>query len=316
MSLEQGETNNDIKKIQKLLATDPLIYPYGVSSGFFGPKTEEGIKNFQTRFGLNAVGVVGPATRDLLELFFLAYPDDIYPEGVLKKKPTVLGASISIPSAPVTAPVASPVTTVQSGKALKSITAKYDGDEAEVSVHYTDGTKERHTLEGSSKMQIIDALAAKLSQKKAAVLSTIEFVSKSNDEDEDDEDKESDEIESITAKIANGEAEIEVEYENGDDEDFTVEETVESEIIEEVADELNIDEDEVEDIIEFEYEDIERIDVTIDEDEGTALAIVRFEDGTKKRIRIDSDDEDEIIEELADELDEDEDDIEDWVEFD
>ena len=42
--LELGETNSDIKKMQKLLATDKSIYPYGVSSGMFGPKTTEGIK--------------------------------------------------------------------------------------------------------------------------------------------------------------------------------------------------------------------------------------------------------------------------------
>ena len=35
MSLDPGETNDDIKKIQKLLATDPEIYPYGVASKFF-----------------------------------------------------------------------------------------------------------------------------------------------------------------------------------------------------------------------------------------------------------------------------------------
>ncbi len=51
-------------------------------------------------------------------------------------------------------------------------------------------------------------------------------------------------------------------------------------------------------------------------EDGEALAIVEFEDGTEKRIRISSDDEDEIIEAIADELDEDEDEVEDWVEFD
>ena len=85
-SLALGVTNSDIEKIQKLLATDPAIYPYGVVSGFFGPKTEEGVKNFQTRFGLAAVGVVGPSTKTLFELFFAAYPDDVYPNDVLQKK--------------------------------------------------------------------------------------------------------------------------------------------------------------------------------------------------------------------------------------
>ena len=34
-----GLTNETIAKVQRLLATDSEIYPYGVDSGFFGPKT-------------------------------------------------------------------------------------------------------------------------------------------------------------------------------------------------------------------------------------------------------------------------------------
>ena len=56
-------------------------------------------------------------------------------------------------------------------------------------------------------------------------------------------------------------------------------------------------------------EDIDEIRVEIED--GEALAFVEFEDGTVKRVRIDSDDEDEIIEALAEELDEDTEDIED-----
>jgi peptidoglycan hydrolase-like protein with peptidoglycan-binding domain len=319
-SLELGETNSDIKKIQKLLATDPSIYPYGVASGFFGPKTEEGIKNFQTRFGLNAVGAVGPSTKALLELFFSAYPDDVYPSDVLKKKPTVLGVSTSVPPPAPKPTVPTVVTPVSSsGKTVNSMTADYEDGEADVTIKYTDGTKKTINVTGDSKLKIIDAVALALGEKKATVLSKIEFISggKSDDDDEDeDEDEDEEGIDSITVAIADGEAEVEVEYANGDDEDFTLEETKESEIIEEIADELNVDENDVEDVIEFEYEDIEKIDVTIDEEDDSALAIVTFEDGTTKRVKIDSADEDDIIEELADELDEDEDDIEDWTDFD
>lgn len=388
MSLDPGETNDDIKKIQKLLATDPEIYPYGVASGFFGPKTEEGIKNFQTRFDLDPVGVVGPATKALLELFMNAYPDGNYPTDVLKKKPQVAGASTSTPiPAPVipTTPVVTPVT-----GSIDEITAKYDGEEARVKVYFSNDTTASHLIEGDSKIEIVDALALKLGKTRAQILGVIEFTSSGNDDDEDEDDEDDDfnvdvevdddevtvsfeydgddyevevdstdeddvleevadeldedevddldedlvdaieealedaledededegdedEIEEITAKVANGEAEITVEYGDGDDEEFTVEETLESEIIEEVADELNIDEDEVEDVIEFEYEEIEEI--RVDTEKG--LAFVEFEDGTEKRIHLDSDDEDEIIEQLADELDEDLDDIEEWVEFD
>lgn len=382
MSLENGETNEDIRRIQKLLATDPEIYPYGVASGFYGPKTEEAIKNLQTRFDLDPVGVVGPATKALLELFFRAYPNEDFPANVLSKKPQVLGASTSVTPKPSTPVITAPVV---SGSGIEDIVAKYDGDEARVTISYSNDTTASFLIEGDSKIEVVDAVATKLGKTRADVLALIEFTSgstrkddddddfnidieidddevtltfeydgddyevESNSTDEDDlleevadeldedvedldddlveaiedaldealddyEDEGSDEIESITAHIANGEAEIEVEYGNGDDEEFTVEEDYEDSIIEEVADELNIDEDEVEDLIEFKYEDVEEINVDIED--GKAIAFVEFEDGTKKRIKVNSDDEEEIIEAIAEELDEDEDDVEDWTRFD
>lgn len=379
-SLAVGATNSDIEKIQDLLATDKEIYPYGVSSGFYGPKTEEAIKNLQTRFNLDPVGVVGPATKALLELFMAAYPDGKYPADVLKKKPAVLGASTSVPTPPVTT---TPTVVLPSSGNIDDIIAKYDGKEAKVTVNYSNNTGSSFVVAGDSKIKVVDAVAAKIGKTRAAVLGWIEFTNasskKSNskndefeidikiskgkvtltfeydgdeytvkskttdeddlleevadelDEDVDDLDEDlvdaieealedaldegSDEIESITAYIADGEAEIEVEYGNGKEDSFTVKEDKESSIIEEVADELDIDEDEVEDLIKFKYEDIDEINVQIRPGK-TAVAYVIFEDGTKKRIIIDSEDEDDIIEELADILDEDEDDIEDWVSFD
>lgn len=381
-SLANGETNEDIKRIQKLLATDPEIYPYGVASGFYGPKTEEAIKNLQGRFGLDQLGIIGPGTKALFELFFNAYPDENFPSDVLKKKPQVLGASTSVPTPPAPQTPSIPVV---SSSGIESITAKYDGEEARVRIFFTDDTTQSFIVEGDTKLGIVDVVASKLAKTRAQILGVIEFTSARNDDDDeeddfnvdvevdgdevtvsfeydgddyevdvdstdeddvldevademnedvddldddlvdaikdaldealDDEDDkgDSDEIDSITARIANGEAEIEVEYGDGEEEEFTVEETLEKEIIEEVADELNIDEDDVEDVIEFKYEDVDEIRVEIED--GEALVFVEFEDGTVKRVRINSDDEDEIIETLAQELDEDEDDIEDWTEF-
>jgi phosphotransferase system HPr-like phosphotransfer protein len=338
------------------------------------------------------VGVVGPATRALLELFMNAYPDGDYPADVLKKKPAaILGASTSVPATP-TAP--SVPTVPVGGSAIDVISAKYDGSQAKVTIEYMDNTGNSFVVTGNTKIAIVDGVASKLGKTRADILSLIEFTGSTSsrdddeDEDEDDEDynidleidddevqlsfeydgddyevesdgtdeddlldevadeigedledidddlldaieealdealedeededdEDSDEIESITARISDGEAEIEVEYGDGEEEEFTVEETLEAKIIEEVADELNIDEDEVEDMIEFKYEPVDEIEVTIKD--GKALAIVTFEDGTEKRIRINSEDEDEIIEAIAEELDEDEDDVEDWVEFD
>jgi hypothetical protein len=91
-------------------------------------------------------------------------------------------------------------------------------------------------------------------------------------------------------------------------------------IIERLADDLDIDEDDVEDIVDFDYEDsdddVESIDVTIDRDENDARARVEYENGDVDRFHYNTDNKNRIIERLADDLDMDEDDVEDIIDFD
>jgi hypothetical protein len=54
MVLKRGDNNDVVKKIQAVLGVEQL--------GNFGPKTEEAVKAWQTKNGLTADGVVGPAT--------------------------------------------------------------------------------------------------------------------------------------------------------------------------------------------------------------------------------------------------------------
>ncbi|MFY9493257.1 MAG: peptidoglycan-binding domain-containing protein [Minisyncoccia bacterium] len=60
--LNPGARNDEVMDLQKLLAQDPTIYPEGTVSGFYGPKTTAAVKKFQAKYGLPAVGRVGPAT--------------------------------------------------------------------------------------------------------------------------------------------------------------------------------------------------------------------------------------------------------------
>ena len=55
--VEYGADNDDVFQIQQLLKLDKEIYPDGTVSGFFGPKTQEAIRNLQKKFGLDPVGV-------------------------------------------------------------------------------------------------------------------------------------------------------------------------------------------------------------------------------------------------------------------
>jgi peptidoglycan hydrolase-like protein with peptidoglycan-binding domain len=399
-SLDEGETNNDLKRVQTLLATDPEIYPYGVSSGFFGPKTKEAIQNLQSRFNLDPVGVIGPATTALLEGYMRAYPDGNYPDGVLSSKPRVLGASTS--NTPVPA-VTQPVTTtsVASVNPADSIEARFDDDETWIDIEYNDGTKmQRIVADTEDEDDVVDFIVKKTKLTKAQVTALIEFdgrksSSKSSrseyDEDDaedalsdaddaiddaddevadadedgddvdwaedtlkeaedlyddaedafDDEDwdkvvelaeevedtakeaedrideeekNDSDDIDEIIAYVGDGETEVVVEYDNGSDDDFKVNEEEDDDIIREIAEELDLDEDDVEDLIEFRGKKVDEIYVEFDD--GEALVDISYEDGESDNYNLDTTDEDEVIEKLARKLDLTENEIERVTKFD
>lgn len=65
-----GHKNDDVKRLQQLLAQDKDIYPNGLATGFFGPATMKAVKAFQKKHGLPQVGRVGPATRAKLQEVF------------------------------------------------------------------------------------------------------------------------------------------------------------------------------------------------------------------------------------------------------
>ncbi|MBI2033800.1 MAG: fibronectin type III domain-containing protein [Candidatus Liptonbacteria bacterium] len=61
-SLKQGDSGENVKTLQALLAADSDIYPEGLMSGYYGRLTAAAVKRFQTKHSIEAVGVVGPKT--------------------------------------------------------------------------------------------------------------------------------------------------------------------------------------------------------------------------------------------------------------
>ncbi|MDP3764540.1 MAG: fibronectin type III domain-containing protein [bacterium] len=61
-SLSLGSRGDDVKKLQEFLARDKEIYPEGLATGFYGPKTVEAIKRWQRKNNVEVVGNVGPKT--------------------------------------------------------------------------------------------------------------------------------------------------------------------------------------------------------------------------------------------------------------
>lgn len=60
--LKTGSSGEEVKLLQKILASDPTLYPEGLVTGFFGPLTEAAVKRLQAKFKIEQVGAVGPQT--------------------------------------------------------------------------------------------------------------------------------------------------------------------------------------------------------------------------------------------------------------
>ena len=74
--LAKGAKNDDVKRVQQLLAQDKEIYPEGLTSGFYGKLTENAVRNFQIKYGViksandPGNGKLGPKTRAKLKEVF------------------------------------------------------------------------------------------------------------------------------------------------------------------------------------------------------------------------------------------------------
>jgi peptidoglycan hydrolase-like protein with peptidoglycan-binding domain len=64
--LREGVSDDDVKKVQELLASDPTIYPKGLVSGYYGPLTKEAVMAFQKRHDLPQTGIVDVATKEIM----------------------------------------------------------------------------------------------------------------------------------------------------------------------------------------------------------------------------------------------------------
>lgn len=60
--LKIGSNGEEVRTLQKILATDPALYPEGLVTGFFGPLTELAVKRLQAKLKIEQAGAVGPET--------------------------------------------------------------------------------------------------------------------------------------------------------------------------------------------------------------------------------------------------------------
>lgn len=82
--LQEGMSDEDIKKVQELLASDRTIYPEGITSGYFGPLTRHALMRFQERHDLEATGRLDADTRTLIEEYLKEKNGTDVPPGLLR----------------------------------------------------------------------------------------------------------------------------------------------------------------------------------------------------------------------------------------
>ncbi len=198
---------------------------------------------------------------------------------------------------------------------LERVEADIEDNFSRVYIKYTNGRSKNLIFNANTQNEVVDYLMDETGASRAHILSVVRFDNTSHDDDSED-------IDNITATITEDDTYVEVEFEDNNTERFTLrDETNKVDIVEKVADRLNEDEDDIEDIIRFRYdssnrdEDIDSIEVTIDRNDDEAVARVRYEDGTRDTLSYNTDDKDDIVSELADDLDLRESEVEDLVEY-
>lgn len=82
-NIKEGMTHDDVRVIQKILATDKTIYPEGLVTGFFGPLTKSALTRFQQKFELKVTGQLDDETRAYLEELMKERFGDSVPAGLL-----------------------------------------------------------------------------------------------------------------------------------------------------------------------------------------------------------------------------------------
>lgn len=198
--LKIGSGGEDVRILQKILASDPTLYPEGLITGFYGSLTETAVKRFQAKLKLEQVGVVGPQTLAMINEILAA-------AGVTGELPSdFLGSRVKIE------------VEIKNGKQEIKIEVKCDSsgtgnicndddeedededkNKLEIEVEIEDskarvdveqnGSESRFVLNITDRAVIIKELSQRLGLTEAEVKSVIEFESDEEDKDDDDEDK-------------------------------------------------------------------------------------------------------------------------------
>ena len=109
-TLSLGDTGTDVANLQGFLAQNPIIYPEGTVTGYFGMLTQDAVQRWQSAYGIvtsggpatTGYGAVGPKTRNAIEATCQTQSGDSIPQGIPSTDHT------SYPVCPIAAQPATP----------------------------------------------------------------------------------------------------------------------------------------------------------------------------------------------------------------
>jgi hypothetical protein len=200
---------------------------------------------------------------------------------------------------------------------IDTIEVDFVGDIAQVRVEFDDGDTNFYAIEADTLGDVARLLAPELRLSAATTLRLLDEVNSFDRNNGNGND-----IDSIDVDFDGDDADVVVQFDDRDTDRFTLRnvDRDEDEVIERLADRYNEDENDIEDWIDFDNNgnnnnNIDTIDVDFFSDDVSV--VVRFRNGNTDRftLRNVDDNKDEIIERLADRYNEDEDDIEDVIDF-
>ena len=91
-----GVTNDSVLFLQTILATDFSIYPSGITTGYFGSMTVDGLKKFQAKYKLPVTGTFTSEIKDVLNSVLEVEPFDYNTEDYLTRGPVFQSINTSV----------------------------------------------------------------------------------------------------------------------------------------------------------------------------------------------------------------------------
>jgi len=133
-------TDPEVTTLQTVLKSDPMVYPEGLVTGYFGSLTEAAVKKFQAKYGIDQTGTVGPVTRAKLNSLYCVTTPTVTPTVTPTTIPTVsvTPTTSGVPSYGTLSvqpnPVSQSESTLEAGKTYELVAAQYKASGSDITI--------------------------------------------------------------------------------------------------------------------------------------------------------------------------------------